>query len=117
MLCHRNGCPLPWHHKKLLPPQHANQLSSAQVLFKHIPLGSNTQQQGVPLKETQSLPQAGGDRAAERSVPAHPGRPGSARAAAASPPQEIVENSFSSSSWLSVLKARFFLTLMLMERT
>lgn len=47
--------------KKLLPPQHANHLSSAQVLFKHIPLGSNTQQQGVPLKETQSLRQAGGE--------------------------------------------------------
>lgn len=46
--------------KKSFPPQHANHLSSAQVLFKHIPLGSNTQQQGVPLKETQSLPQAGG---------------------------------------------------------
>lgn len=31
--------------------------------------------------------------------------------------QEIVENSLSSTSWLSVWKARFLLTLVLMERT
>lgn len=31
--------------------------------------------------------------------------------------QEMVENSFSSVSWLSVLKARFFRTLILIDRT
>lgn len=46
-------------------------------------------------------------------------RPISGQPCAAAAPllQEIVENSFSRSSWLSVLKARFFLTLMLMDRT
>lgn len=32
-------------------------------------------------------------------------------------PQEIVENSLSRTSWLSVWKARFLLTLVLMDRT
>lgn len=74
----------------------------------------------LPYKETQSLLQAEGKRRPAAGLQCLcPDRPVSGQpcAVAASPLQEIVENSFSSSSWLSVLKARFFLTLMLMDRT
>lgn len=66
-----------------------------------------------------TVPLAGRRRGvtAELECPCPHGPVSAPPAAAASAIQEIVENSFSSSSWLRVLKARFFLTLMLMERT
>lgn len=102
--------------KKLLPPQHGNHLSSAQVLLEHSFGIKHTAARRSP--ERNPVPLAGRRRAATELERRCPRGPRSAQpAAAAAPLHEIVENSFSSSSWLSVLKARFFLTLMLMDRT